>query len=135
RKDTQPMSLKITGIDNQRTLKQIRNNCIAIIFNHTKNTDIYTLSLHDALPIYRQIERDAASGKLDRIFEEAREAHGQGKSTKFRSEEHTSELQSLAYLVCRLLLEKKKDYIGIRVNRDKKNGMVNISNSVLTLDR
>src|SRR5471030_3242661 len=57
-----------------------------------------------------------------------------------RSEEHTSELQSLRHLVCRLLLEKKKkqmlrDFIGIRVNRAKKSGMVNITSSVICRER
>src|SRR5476651_1050835 len=66
-------------------------------FNDTATTEIYTLSLHDALPIYHFAEFDrgeagAAGGTQ----------HGE------RSEEHTSELQSLQYLVCRLLLEKKK---------------------------
>src|SRR5207249_3372134 len=56
------------------------------------------------------------------------------------SEEHTSELQSRFDLVCRLLLEKKKkqmlrDFIGIRVNRAKKSGMVNITSSVNSRER
>src|SRR5262245_65147395 len=69
-------------------------------FNDTATTEIYTLSLHDALPIYRHprrlARRDAASRRV-------RPALSRG-----RSEEHTSELQSLRHLVCRLLLEKKK---------------------------
>src|SRR2546430_339618 len=61
-----------------------------------------------------------------------------------RSEEHTSELQSQSNLVCRLLLEKKnqitlkqmlRDFIGIRVNRAKKSGMVNITSSVNSRER
>src|SRR5476649_13009 len=66
-------------------------------FNDTATTEIYTLSLHDALPIYR-----AESAKP---FE--REAWADG-TVPARSEEHTSELQSHSDLVCRLLLEKKK---------------------------
>src|SRR5436305_6742677 len=65
-------------------------------FNDTATTEIYTLSLHDALPIYappcgacRSVDCTAALWEL-------------------RSEEHTSELQSRPHLVCRLLLEKKK---------------------------
>src|SRR5229473_7646831 len=65
-------------------------------FNDTATTEIYTLSLHDALPI-RQRHRP---GLRHNGPEHHRDAG--------RSEEHTSELQSLAYLVCRLLLEKKK---------------------------
>src|SRR2546427_4761395 len=58
-----------------------------------------------------------------------------------RSEEHTSELQSQSNLVCRLLLEKKKkkkinkNYIGLRVNRAKKTGMVHITSSVTNRER
>src|SRR5471030_3509354 len=65
-------------------------------FNDTATTEIYTLSLHDALPIYDDIHR---SGRMRRS--RAGDRHR-------RSEEHTSELQSLRHLVCRLLLEKKK---------------------------
>src|SRR5229473_8462376 len=65
-------------------------------FNDTATTEIYTLSLHDALPIYDP-RGSATEG-------EKRHPHPVDR----RSEEHTSELQSLAYLVCRLLLEKKK---------------------------
>src|SRR5687767_15923297 len=73
-------------------------------FNDTATTEIYTLSLHDALPIWnsRQL-RDRLCPASAGLFS-ARRQSGRGG----RSEEHTSELQSLAYLVCRLLLEKKK---------------------------
>src|SRR2546425_12091166 len=67
-------------------------------FNDTATTEIYTLSLHDALPISTTASRDCS--RPPSIGARARPA--------LRSEEHTSELQSLAYLVCRLLLEKKK---------------------------
>src|ERR1035437_11018875 len=66
-------------------------------FNDTATTEIYTLSLHDALPIFHQHQVIIISEPLP--CQEA--ASG-------RSEEHTSELQSRQYLVCRLLLEKKK---------------------------
>src|SRR5258706_16434662 len=69
-------------------------------FNDTATTEIYTLSLHDALPIYVAI----ATGELSKLIPDLIEALG-GEG---RSEEHTSELQSLTNLVCRLLLEKKK---------------------------
>src|SRR5437016_12647234 len=80
-------------------------------FNDTATTEIYTLSLHDALPIY------PAAGRIrpQRPDPENLASHifGDGALLVFdlRSEEHTSELQSLTNLVCRLLLEKKKKNI------------------------
>src|SRR2546425_7680327 len=83
-------------------------------FNDTATTEIYTLSLHDALPIFEDVEhwlnersglRGLAGGDGDVRDLLARE---RDDARARRSEEHTSELQSLAYLVCRLLLEKKK---------------------------
>src|SRR3712207_7755338 len=89
-------------------------------FNDTATTEIYTLSLHDALPISDQ-PRPRMSGQMTRWLcasgpITSRHDHqccGQPwRSTSGgpspRSEEHTSELQSRQYLVCRLLLEKKK---------------------------
>src|SRR5437899_3372026 len=75
-------------------------------FNAPATTEIYTLSLHDALPIwgdYRDDRLRAPSG--------LRQNCGYAGATILtkRSEEHTSELQSLRHLVCRLLLEKKKN--------------------------
>src|SRR5436309_4561060 len=80
-------------------------------FNDTATTEIYTLSLHDALPI--------CCGGTGRL--QLRQAHAEGRDVarivpeiegrqmlQTRSEEHTSELQSRENLVCRLLLEKKK---------------------------
>src|SRR3989454_2483448 len=99
-------------------------------FNDTATTEIYTLSLHDALPIWVRVsvqsERTAPDGDADapgagprsRELLAARAggggARGQGLGARghdfrFRSEEHTSELQSPCNLVCRLLLEKKKN--------------------------
>src|SRR3712207_7142495 len=96
-------------------------------FNDTATTEIYTLSLHDALPIYTvaYAERALAAG-VARESLVIDPAHDFGKNTFHsleltrrlgemvatgwpRSEEHTSELQSRQYLVCRLLLEKKKN--------------------------
>src|SRR5256885_12851517 len=71
-------------------------------FNDTATTEIYTLSLHDALPICRCGGGDSDAG---RHFE----VHRVRKADRQRSEEHTSELQSPCNLVCRLLLEKKKN--------------------------
>src|SRR3712207_7424645 len=105
---------------------------IVFLFNDTATTEIYTLSLHDALPISRAGAREdlerlrraprdaravprragvpparrpagALTGRRPRSTPGARSALVAG-----RSEEHTSELQSRQYLVCRLLLEKKK---------------------------
>src|SRR2546430_10114568 len=77
-------------------------------FNDTATTEIYTLSLHDALPIYHAIRCDA-----DRRGGDGERPHPRGGVESLgrvdvRSEEHTSELQSQSNLVCRLLLEKKK---------------------------
>src|SRR5438876_7545641 len=84
-------------------------------FNDTATTEIYTLSLHDALPIYhRPLEAEAAV--LDHHFEGVvlAEVGGEHAPQSGRSEEHTSELQSPVHLVCRLLLEKKKKNTMIR---------------------
>src|SRR5437899_5123279 len=72
-------------------------------FNDSPTTEIYTLSLHDALPI--SIQRNAACSRITR--QPGVSDRGMIR-TDDRSEEHTSELQSLRHLVCRLLLEKKK---------------------------
>src|SRR3989441_3913154 len=82
-------------------------------FNDTATTEIYTLSLHDALPIClcpatpRRTRN--GSGRSTRAAARVRASPPRAPP---RSEEHTSELQSLAYLVCRLLLEKKKKNIS-----------------------
>src|SRR5260221_4724195 len=73
-------------------------------FNDTATTEIYTLSLHDALPIYRADEARDDAGAAFRNHRRRLLAARTGT----RSEEHTSELQSHSDLVCRLLLEKKK---------------------------
>src|SRR3712207_8239989 len=97
---------------------------VLYFFNDTATTEIYTLSLHDALPIYVEGPEQAvwlyedgplAAVAADAVRDPADEAdpvHGSVGDLQcplvFRSEEHTSELQSRQYLVCRLLLEKKK---------------------------
>src|SRR5215211_9363039 len=73
-------------------------------FNDTATTEIYTLSLHDALPSYPRSGPQKSPGRSPVIARRAfRAARPRG-----RSEEHTSELQSHSDIVCRLLLEKKK---------------------------
>src|SRR2546430_12731529 len=71
-------------------------------FNDTATTEIYTLSLHDALPI--SVAQAGGRGAVVEHVAQVRIAVGRA-----RSEEHTSELQSQSNLVCRLLLEKKKN--------------------------
>src|SRR5437016_9428110 len=82
-------------------------------FKDTATTDIYTLSLHDALPIYIHAQaRCRAKPGSQRLPIRGRRARpGLERRPRIgrRSEEHTSELQSLTNLVCRLLLEKKKE--------------------------
>src|SRR3712207_7438826 len=95
---------------------------IFFFFNDTATTEIYTLSLHDALPIFL-IERSETVFVVrlciisapNRPLPQPLPAPGRGARRKHsmgRSEEHTSELQSRQYLVCRLLLEKKKHKIN-----------------------
>src|SRR5260370_32827785 len=80
-------------------------------FNDTATTEIYTLSLHDALPILAERLRDEAGDRVGEHDRPARQAHTQPRHAgqDGRSEEHTSELQSHLNLVCRLLLEKKNN--------------------------
>src|SRR5438067_7912396 len=98
-------------------------------FNATATSEIYTLSLHDALPISLYageclaeefcLQRVGVKVQVveladvdEALFAEvARPPHGSDRDRRRRSEEHTSELQSRFDLVCRLLLEKKKKYI------------------------
>src|SRR6478735_12210757 len=86
-------------------------------FNDTATTEIYTLSLHDALPICGH-----------HVAADAQHAPG-GRRADHRSEEHTSELQSPCNLVCRLLLEKKKktNYIIFNKIKNKNNNKNNYS--------
>src|SRR2546427_9506367 len=101
----------------------IHPSCFSIFsfffFNDTATTEIYTLSLHDALPISREVVLvccpaarlrhgdHVALHQLEQVLIEGLHAD----LPAGRSEEHTSELQSQSNLVCRLLLEKKKNYI------------------------
>src|SRR3712207_7069675 len=101
-------------------------SCVAtfFFFNDTATTEIYTLSLHDALPIFGDIPDNYKNQTADNEEEGWRYTQGDKNArrppelltrdhvarciVRERSEEHTSELQSRQYLVCRLLLEKKK---------------------------
>src|SRR2546430_13571693 len=96
-------------------------------FNDTATTEIYTLSLHDALPIY--IVADRVTGEAGERRDPIRHVAGADRAQREqivkrereitgRSEEHTSELQSQSNLVCRLLLEKKKqEYCSLNSTR------------------
>src|SRR2546430_5658177 len=88
-------------------------------FNDTATTEIYTLSLHDALPIWphadaRRNRPRPGAAKEKAAHHQEGDPHLQQHAAdrpgrdRLRSEEHTSELQSQSNLVCRLLLEKKK---------------------------
>src|SRR3712207_8442579 len=92
-------------------------------FNDTATTEIYTLSLHDALPILlwvKENEPDAFGSTTNWLnvadyiaFRLSGVAATDYSLASRRSEEHTSELQSRQYLVCRLLLEKKKRHLTL----------------------
>src|SRR3712207_8234134 len=94
-------------------------------FNDTATTEIYTLSLHDALPIFRFDQQEPELGDRvasfdhkDATYPFAGHLYDPASLSRrvVRSEEHTSELQSRQYLVCRLLLEKKKTDHRLRVS-------------------
>src|SRR2546427_9692500 len=90
------------------------SSCLAtpcfFFFNDTATTEIYTLSLHDALPICAL--RPRVDGERGHCVQKKR------LDVVARSEEHTSELQSQSNLVCRLLLEKKKEHRGFEYSTD-----------------
>src|SRR3712207_8618603 len=87
-------------------------------FNDTATTEIYTLSLHDALPICSgkpaHNSGDTGNSAPDRTVRQPSGCIPRPDRRTTRSEEHTSELQSRQYLVCRLLLEKKKKQMHYR---------------------
>src|SRR3712207_8435640 len=91
-------------------------------FNDTATTEIYTLSLHDALPISSTSRRTGSTRRASAgcasccAARRSAAAPCWSRATSCRSEEHTSELQSRQYLVCRLLLEKKKTNINYDTN-------------------
>src|SRR3712207_8197693 len=100
-----------------------RQSTGVLFFNDTATTEIYTLSLHDALPISRGVDADLRDELVER--DEVAPALGHGRPLALlhhvdelqqrdleavRSEAHTSELQSRQYLLCRLLLDHKNDH-------------------------
>src|SRR3712207_8953948 len=91
---------------------------VFFFFNDTATTEIYTLSLHDALPILAPAHRprpsSASSTSSFHSPTQPKKLRRKSAATHARSEEHTSELQSRQYVVCRLLLEKKR----IRIELD-----------------
>src|SRR5258706_14988414 len=102
------MSIAVLDVVLYREIIVSVGNTVVFFFNDTATTEIYTLSLHDALPIshnyfHNRSERMGQTKSLDLPDPGSDSASGRTK----RSEEHTSELQSLTNLVCRLLLEKK----------------------------
>src|SRR5438552_16475733 len=93
-------------------LESLRAFRVCVFFcNDTATTEIYTLSLHDALPISERLARHVDAGE-DLVPRRRPGARPAGHDCD-RSEEHTSELQSPDHLVCRLLLEKKKRDISL----------------------
>src|SRR3712207_7829606 len=91
--------------------ESIRMCYVFFFFNDTATTEIYTLSLHDALPI--SLTNRSAGRRPSRVCAASSSSKliAVSPATTSRSEEHTSELQSRQYLVCRLLLEKKKIHL------------------------
>src|SRR3712207_7874292 len=97
---------------------------VVVFFNDTATTEIYTLSLHDALPISKvSLCPSLRTRKLpegERLLSSSARGCEQGAETegpaprwpRLRSEEHTSELQSRQYLVCRLLLDKTNELVS-----------------------
>src|SRR5437762_11095671 len=90
---------------------------LTLFYTAAPSTDLYTLSLHDALPIFPAPADLDGERSRDRLAQRA-EDHGGPERVAvifrtLRSEEHTSELQSPMYLVCRLLLEKKKESYNV----------------------
>src|SRR2546430_11810723 len=92
-------------------------SCSLFFFNDTATTEIYTLSLHDALPICKFPGKGWSIGSpvWRRSFLVQSRPRGARNPDRRRSEEHTSELQSQSNLVCRLLLEKKNTSLHPRL--------------------
>src|SRR5258707_7128132 len=108
-------------------MRTLHTRLYFFFFNDTATTEIYTLSLHDALPIsYSNCAKSLGPAPFPACIRAGRQFHvpspltaatsRAGLAIRSRSEEHTSELQSRQYLVCRLLLEKKKGRSSIPSN-------------------
>src|SRR5205809_3167139 len=82
--------------------------CVFFFFTDPATTEIYTLSLHDALPISHDVVHHAVHDEGVAGVDDPQRFVPGARRLRLRSEEHTSELQSRLHLVCRLLLEKKK---------------------------
>src|SRR6202051_1787571 len=105
---TQGSGSRVPGVHYKTpSLSSRRSILYFFFFNDTATTEIYTLSLHDALPIYIYV------GGVDLLLREAEVLENLEVPVVERSEEHTSELQSHEHLVCRLLLEKKKTALSL----------------------
>src|SRR5207247_8698076 len=95
----------------------------SFFFNATPTTEIYTLSLHDALPIFALGKRPCRGSLVDPRASGQHEVRLRGRhAIAERSEEHTSELQSRVDLVCRLLLEKKKKQVRTKIIQELRTG-------------
>src|SRR5947209_12958944 len=100
---------------------------IFFFFNDTATTEIYTLSLHDALPISSPRRQNSRP----RFVMMSASTRPRPRDSPKRSEEHTSELQSRQYLVCRLLLEKKKQITDRFVSMTLSTNYAQTNNSVI----
>src|SRR2546426_8262425 len=105
---------------------------IFFFFNDTATTEIYTLSLHDALPIFQLDELGRRRAARQRLEAERPRSGEQIEhpGAAHRSEEHTSELQSPCNLVCRLLLEKKKKKKNQKKHTDRQHRTLRQCSSV-----
>src|SRR2546430_9984117 len=111
-------------------LRPISSCLFFFFFNDTATTEIYTLSLHDALPISsRRCGERSLRNYPAASLRGSRSRCSRWSRSPARSEEHTSELQSQSNLVCRLLLEKKKKQNSFRMRR-----RVDIATSHRTID-
>src|SRR2546430_11423567 len=111
-------------------MTSLSTSFIFFFFNDTATTEIYTLSLHDALPISspsRRRDRTRRAPARPSSSCARRRPRRRVRAAARRSEEHTSELQSQSNLVCRLLLEKKK-------KKTYKNDTRDMSNTTRTTD-
>src|SRR2546422_9711898 len=107
------------GLSFSPLLRLLHSVSFFFFFNDTATTEIYTLSLHDALPIYQKfdiaiLQQHAGPDVFHTTGGDVLKYAAAGQ----RSEEHTSELQSRLHLVCRLLLEKKKQNYRERAARN-----------------
>src|SRR5256885_4423727 len=109
--------------------------CIFFFFNDTATTEIYTLSLHDALPIcvvragIPAAPQRHARAQLQPARDGLVHVDGLAEGIHQRSEEHTSELQSPCNIVCRLLLEKKNCIITSSVCKATRSGSLSFGTS------